>query len=112
MADSTALTCIGNDFGFDHIFSRQVEGLANAGDILVVFSTSGKAENLRLALESAKSKGVKTVALLGRDGGPLAGQADYELVVPGNETARIQEAHQVLVHLLLDIIEEHWTSAS
>ena len=104
-ADPTALTCIGNDFGFDAVFSRQVEGLARAGDVLVLFSTSGTARNLALAIEAAQAKGVRTIALLGRDGGPLRGRADIELIVPGTATERIQEAHQVVVHLILDAVE-------
>jgi D-sedoheptulose 7-phosphate isomerase len=105
VADCTALTCIGNDFGFDHIFSRQVEGLGKEGDVLILFSTSGRAVNLTMALDVAKARGLKTVALLGRDGGALAGRADYEIVVPGTATERIQEAHQVLLHLILDEVE-------
>jgi D-sedoheptulose 7-phosphate isomerase len=104
-ADTTALTCIGNDFGFDRIFSRQIEGLGRAGDVLVLFSTSGNAANLSLALDAARAAGVRTVALLGRDGGPLAGKADLELIVPGTATERIQEAHQVVLHLILDAVE-------
>jgi D-sedoheptulose 7-phosphate isomerase len=104
-ADTTALTCIGNDYGFDRVFSRQVEGLGREGDVLVVFSTSGTAGNLRLAVEAARRQGVKTVGVLGRDGGPLAGMTDHEVVVAGTQTERIQEAHQVLVHLVLDVVE-------
>lgn len=106
VADSTALTCIGNDFGFDSIFSRQIEGLGNRGDVLILFSTSGNALNLRNALDAARAKGLRTVCLLGRDGGPLAGAADHEVIVPAKTTERIQEAHQVLVHLILDVVEE------
>ena len=105
VADCTALTCIGNDFGFDHIFSRQVEGLGKEGDVLILFSTSGRSANLTMALDVAKAQGLRTVALLGRDGGALAGRADYEIVVPGVATERIQEAHQVLLHLILDEVE-------
>ena len=104
-ADPTALTCIGNDFGFDFLFSRQVEGLGNAGDVLVLFSTSGRAANLDRALEAARTHGLRTLCLLGRDGGPLAGRADVEIVAPGQATERIQEAHQVILHLLLDAVE-------
>jgi D-sedoheptulose 7-phosphate isomerase len=106
VADSTALTCIGNDFGFDAVFSRQVEGLGRKGDVLVLFSTSGTAANLRRALDQARTAGMTTVALLGRDGGPLAGRADHELIVPGEATERIQEAHQVVLHLILDAVED------
>jgi len=106
VADSTALTCIGNDFGFDRVFSRQVEGLGNKGDILVLLSTSGNAPSLKYALEAARAKGVKVLCLLGRDGGALAGLGDWEIVVKGNATERIQEAQLVLVHLILDAVEE------
>lgn len=106
VADTTALTCIGNDFGFDRIFSRQIEGLGKEGDVLVLFSTSGNAENLRLAQEAAASKGLKTVSFLGRDGGAIAGKADIEIIAPGPSTERIQETHQLLVHLVLDAVEE------
>ena len=106
VADSTMLTCIGNDFGFDRIFSRQIEGLGKPGDVLVLFSTSGNAANLRLALETARNNDMKTVCLLGRDGGPLAGQGDYEIIVRSDVTERVQEAHQVLIHLILDAVEE------
>lgn len=106
VADATALTCIGNDYGFDFVFSRQVEGLGKPGDILVLFSTSGSAENLRLALEEAHRKNMKTVCLLGRDGGKLASRATHEIIVKSEETARIQEAHQVLLHLFLETIEQ------
>jgi D-sedoheptulose 7-phosphate isomerase len=105
VADPTLLTCIANDFGFDEVFRRQVQGLGRPGDMLVLFSTSGKAANLRLALEAAREKGLVTVCLLGRDGGPLAGRADHEIIVQSDDTARIQEAHQVIVHLLLEIVE-------
>lgn len=105
VADCTALTCIGNDFGFDEIFSRQIQGLAKSGDVLVLFSTSGKAQNLLNALASGKNADMKTVCLLGRDGGPLAGLADHEIIIEGEATERIQEAHQVVLHLLLDAVE-------
>jgi D-sedoheptulose 7-phosphate isomerase len=108
VADCTALTCIGNDYGFDFVFSRQVEGLGRPGDALVLFSTSGKARNLEEALGAAARAGVRTVGILGRDGGPLAGRADLEVIVPGTATERIQEAHQVILHVLLDMVEEEF----
>lgn len=111
VADTTALTCIANDFGYDQVFKRQVEGLGRAGDMLILFSTSGRAENLRLALEAARIRKVTTVALLGRDGGPMAGQADFEVIVAGSATARIQEAHQVVLHLLLEIVESEFSQS-
>ncbi len=110
VADSTALTCIGNDYGYEHVFSRQVEGLGIEGDVLVLFSTSGNAENLMLALGAARERGVESVGILGRDGGPLAGKADHEVVVPGDATERIQEAHQVVLHLVLDAVERAFVS--
>jgi D-sedoheptulose 7-phosphate isomerase len=105
-ADPAALTCIGNDFGFDRIFSRQIEGLGRAGDILVIFSTSGNAENLRLAVLAAKALKLKTVCLLGRDGGRVAGMGNLEIIVRATATERIQEAHQVILHLILDAVEQ------
>jgi D-sedoheptulose 7-phosphate isomerase len=109
VADGTALTCIANDFGYDRVFSRQIEGLGVAGDVLVLFSTSGSAVNLRLALEAAHSKGMKVVGLLGKDGGPLAGKCDLEIIVRGTATERIQEAHQVLLHLILETVESEFS---
>ena len=106
VADPTALTCIGNDFGFDKIFSRQVEGLGKEGDVLVLFSTSGNADNLSLAQEAARDRGLKVICFLGRDGGAIAGQADIEIIAPGKSTERIQEVHQLLLHLVLDAVEE------
>lgn len=105
VADPTALTCIANDFGFEAVFSRQVEGLGQPGDILVIFSTSGTSRNLQPAVAAARRKKVKVICLLGRDGGPLAGRADLELIVRGDATERIQEAHQVVLHLILDQVE-------
>jgi D-sedoheptulose 7-phosphate isomerase len=112
VADATALTCIGNDYGFDRIFSRQVEGLGRPGDVLVLFSTSGNAANLSLALQEAHTRGLKTLCLLGRDGGKLAGKATWQILVPGPETARIQEAHQVILHILLEIVESEFVTRS
>ncbi len=107
-ADTTAITCIGNDFGFSEIFSRQVEGLGRRGDALVLFSTSGSAENLQRALKVATEAGLTTVCLLGRDGGKLAGLSDHEIIVKGSKTERIQEAHQLILHVLLEIIEQEF----
>jgi phosphoheptose isomerase len=105
VADSTALTCIGNDFGFDQIFRRQVEGLGRPGDILVLFSTSGKSRNLKEALDAARAKKMVVIALLGGDGGLLKGRADFEICVAADAAARVQEAHQLIVHLWLEMIE-------
>jgi D-sedoheptulose 7-phosphate isomerase len=107
-SDGTALTCIGNDFGFDRIFSRQVEALGQAGDVLVVFSTSGNSPNIIQAVSSAQAAGMKVISLLGRGGGCLAGRADVAIVVKSDSTARIQEAHQVILHLWLERVEEEF----
>lgn len=105
VSDSTVLTCIGNDFGFDRIFSRQVEGLGMPGDVLVLFSTSGAGANLAAALEAARTRKMRVLCLLGRDGGALAGRADHEIIVASEATERIQEAHQVILHVILDAVE-------
>ena len=105
-SDGTAITCIANDFGYDALFSRQIEGLGREGDLLVVFSTSGKALNLINAVRQARKQGLRVLALLGRDGGPLAGLSDVELIVPAAQTEHIQEAHQILLHLLLEAVEQ------
>ena len=104
-ADATLLTCIANDYGFEHLFSRQVEGLGQAGDLLVVFSTSGKSPNLIAALHSARARQIKSIAVLGKDGGATKGLADYELIVPSNSTARIQEVHTFILHSWLTLFE-------
>ncbi|MBM3860654.1 MAG: SIS domain-containing protein [Verrucomicrobia bacterium] len=104
-ADPTLLTCISNDYGFDSVFSRQVEGLAGTNDLLICFTTSGNSVNILRAIDTAKARGVKTVALLGKGGGPAKGKADIELIVDGTDTARIQEAHGFLLHALLERIE-------
>lgn len=106
VADSTTLTCISNDFGYDAVFSRQVEGLGKPGDILVLFSSSGKGDALLNAARAAKAREVHVIGLLGRDGGPLAPLCDSTVIVPGTATERIQEAHQVLMHIILDSVEE------
>lgn len=104
-ADCTALTCIANDFGYDFVFSRQIEGLGREGDVLVLFSSSGNAANLERAVEAARSRKMKILCLLGKTGGRLKGKGDWEILVTGNRTERIQEAHQVILHLLLEAAE-------
>ncbi len=105
-ADGTALTCIANDYGYDEVFARQIEGLGRQGDLLVLFSTSGRAPNLLRALHMARSKGLRVLALLGRNGGALAGLADVQVIVPVRDTEHVQEAHQVILHLLLGAVEQ------
>ena len=106
VADCTALTCIGNDFGFDDIFSRQVEGLGAEHDLLVLFSTSGRASNLVQAAQVARRKGMTSVALLGKSGGEVAHVVDQALIVPGEATERIQEVHQLIMHIILEAVEQ------
>jgi D-sedoheptulose 7-phosphate isomerase len=103
--DSSALTCIGNDYGFDFVFERQVRGLGRAGDCLILISTSGKSANLLRAAEATRAMGITTIGLLGRDGGPLRALCDDAVVVPSPTTARIQEAHIFIGHCWCGLIE-------
>jgi D-sedoheptulose 7-phosphate isomerase len=103
--DTSILTAVGNDYGFDRVFSRQVEALACAGDVLIGISTSGKSANVRAALAAARSAGCRTIGLLGRDGGDIAAELDLALVVPVQETPHIQEAHVTIIHILCDLVE-------
>jgi D-sedoheptulose 7-phosphate isomerase len=104
--DGGFLTAAGNDYGFDEVFSRQIDGLGQPGDVLVVMSTSGQSANIVRALAMAKKKGLRTIALLGRTGGDCARQAEIEFIIPVSETARIQEAHKVLIHAFCSGIEQ------
>ncbi|MGP1347391.1 MAG: D-sedoheptulose-7-phosphate isomerase [Phycisphaerales bacterium] len=106
-ADPTALTCIANDFGYDHIFERQLQALARPGDCLVAFTTSGKSPNILHALRAARAAGATTIAMLGKGGGPAVPLCDHPLIVPSDQTERIQEAHQLILHLILDAVEPH-----
>lgn len=104
-ADPTLLTCIGNDYGFERVFSRQVEGLGRPGDVLAVFTTSGNSSNITLALETASSRGLTTIAVMGKTGGTAKGKADHEIIVPSAVTARIQEVHTFILHAWLTQLE-------
>jgi D-sedoheptulose 7-phosphate isomerase len=104
-SDGGILTAAANDYGFDEIFARQVAAFGKPGDALICLTTSGKSKNIVRALEEAKARKLKTIALLGRDGGSTIGVADVDLLVRSNSTARIQEAHQLLLHILCEIIE-------
>jgi D-sedoheptulose 7-phosphate isomerase len=104
--DSSALTCIGNDYAFDEVFARQVAALGRSGDVLVAISTSGNSRNVVRAVEEARSAGMQVIGLLGRDGGVLKGMCDVPIVVPSQVTARIQEAHILIGHTLCGLIEE------
>jgi phosphoheptose isomerase len=103
--DGGLLTAAGNDYGFDEIFARQVAAFGRQDDVLICLTTSGKSKNIERALQEAKTRRLKTVAFLGRDGGSTIGMADVDLLVPGESTARIQEAHQLLLHVLCEVVE-------
>ncbi len=107
-SDPGFLTCAANDFGYAHVFARAVEAHARAGDVLVLFSTSGSSENILRAAEVARSKGVHVVALTGKTNSPIAGLADIAIVTPAGKYAdRVQELHIKVVHILIALIERH-----
>jgi len=106
LMDPTALTCCGNDFGYGQVFSRQVEALGNEGDVFIAFSTSGNSPSILRALEAANQQKLVTVTFLGKDGGKARGLADIELLVPHPSTARIQEVHQLLFHVLCQWVDQ------
>src|SRR5437764_4376832 len=104
-SDGAFLTAAANDYGFDEIFARQVAAFGVPGDVLIGLTTSGESKNVKRALEEAKMRGLRTIAFLGRGGGSMAGIADVELLIRGDSIARIQEAHQLLLHVLCEVIE-------
>ena len=105
LGDPSHTTCVSNDYGFDYIFSRQLEGLGRKNDLLIGLSTSGNSKNVLVAFETAKKIGIKTIALLGRDGGQLKPLADLAIVVPGENSDRIQELHIKLIHIVIETLE-------
>ena len=104
--DTSVLTCVANDYSYEDIFSRQLEALARPDDVLVAISTSGNSENVVRALKKSKDLGVKTIAFLGKDGGQAKSIADLAIVIPSDSTARIQEAHILIGHILCNLIEK------
>ena len=104
--DTSLLTAAGNDFGFDHIFERQVQALTRAGDLLMIHSTSGNSPNVLLAAQAARAKGAKVVALSSRDGGKLRALADVNIVIPTDRTDRAQELHLHIQHLICELVEQ------
>ena len=104
--DTAVITAWSNDVSYDTIFKRQLEAHGNKGDIFIALTTSGNSANVIHAVEKAKELGVITIGLLGRDGGKLKGQCNHELIVPGNDVARIQEAQKVIFHTLCQLIEQ------
>ncbi|EFO80251.1 phosphoheptose isomerase [Oscillochloris trichoides DG-6] len=104
-SDVGAITCIANDFGYEQVFARQLQALARPGDLLIIFSTSGNSPNLLAALHTARTCGVTSIAMLGKGGGDAGQLADYALVVPSDESARIQEVHTLLLHTICEALE-------
>ncbi|MGL4533692.1 MAG: D-sedoheptulose 7-phosphate isomerase [Fusobacteriaceae bacterium] len=106
ISDSSHITCVGNDYGFDHIFSRGVEAYGKEGDMFIGISTSGNSNNIIKAVETAKKLGMKTVLLLGKDGGKLKGTGDYEFIIEGETSDRIQEIHMMILHIIIEGVEK------
>jgi D-sedoheptulose 7-phosphate isomerase len=104
--NSSTLTCVGNDYGYDYVFSRQVEAFARQGDVVIGMTTSGSSRNVILALEAAKKKGALAVAFTGNGGGEAARCADLVLVGPDGYAAIVQEVHQVMAHIICDLVEQ------
>lgn len=103
--DTSALTCIANDYSYQDVFARQVDAIGHSGDVLLAISTSGNSINVLKAVDVAKSKGILTIGLLGRDGGSIGGHIDLGIVVPSDATPRIQEAHIFIGHVLCSLVE-------
>ena len=104
-AKKLPVTCVANDYGFEHIFSRQLAGLARSKDILIGLSTSGNSENVIKAIDQAKKTGIKTIALLGKDGGKIKDLAELVIIVPAKTSDRIQEIHIKLIHIVIETVE-------
>ncbi len=103
--DTSMLTAGGNDIGFENVFARQIEALGSAGDVLIAISTSGKSENVNRAIKEAKGKGMKVIGFLGKDGGPSKSLVDIPIIIPSNDTQRIQEGHITVAHIICGILE-------
>ena len=103
--DTSILTAVGNDYGYDKVFSRQVEAHGQPGDVVVGISTSGNSPNVELALKGAAAKGCRTVALLGKDGGSIKQVAELSIIVPTQDTPRVQEGHITIIHIVCDLVE-------
>ena len=112
-ADVAALTCICNDYGYEQVFSRQVEALGRRGDVLVGFTTSGNSANVLAAFAVARERGMRTILVSGKDGGKASGTCDHELIVPSSNTARVQEIHTLFLHTWLEQVEAiDWSLSS
>ena len=103
--NSALITCISNDFGFENLFSRQIEGLGRKNDVLLSFSTSGKSKNIYKAIKTAKAKGIKTISFLGKNGGMCKGLSDLEILIKSSSVAFIQEKHLEISHLMCELID-------
>ena len=103
--DTSILTAVANDYGYDRVFARQLEALARRGDVAVGISTSGRSANVIAAFEAARERGVTTIALTGGDGGPAGAMADIHVNVPGQSTPRVQEVHRTLLHIICEILD-------
>jgi|SRR6516165_5796389 D-sedoheptulose 7-phosphate isomerase len=106
-ADSSVLTAIGNDYGYEQVFSRQIEALGQEGDVAFGISTSGRSRNVEAALAAAKSRGMVTIAMTGRDGGKMGADADIHLNVAEASTPRVQEVHRTIMHAMCSLIDRH-----
>ena len=106
--DTSILTVVGNDYGFDSIFSRQVEGLAKKDDVVICFSTSGNSSNIITALDAAKKTGCRTIGFLGRDGGILKNKCDVSIIIEIETTARVQEMHLMIYHIICELVEKDY----
>ncbi len=104
--DTSNLTAGGNDIGFENVFARNLEGIGQHGDVLLAISTSGNSKNVLLAVEVAKAKGIHTIGLLGCDGGKIANSVDVAIIVPSNNTQRIQETHLLIEHIICESVEK------
>ena len=105
ISDSSHITCVGNDYGFDFVFAKGVEAFGQEGDFFFGISTSGNSKNIIEAVKLAKERNLKTVALLGKDGGKLKGVCDYEFIIPGETSDRIQEVHMMILHIIIEGVE-------
>lgn len=105
ISESSHITCVGNDYGFDYVFSRGVEAYGKSGDMFIGISTSGNSGNVIKAVEASKKIGMKTCVLLGKDGGKLKGMCDYEFIIPGKTSDRVQEIHMMILHIIIEGVE-------
>src|SRR5207253_3174139 len=110
--DASVLTSVANDYGYEHVFARQVEALGRAGDVSMGITTSGASPNVLAAFEAARPRGVRTIALTGRDGGAAGRAADIHINVPSDSTARVQEVHRTLLHVICDLVEKSFAGCN